>query len=134
MTDPAPRTVTAAFEITGWEEVRLDDEAAGGPKRARVTVAKRFSGALEGTSVAELLSVQSAGGRGYVASEVVDATLEGRHGTFVIQHGGIGGATGERAFGHVVPGSGTGELAGLLGQAAFAHDEAGARVTLIVTG
>ena len=45
MTDHAPRTVTAAFEITGWEEVRLDDEAAGGPKRARVTVAKRFTAA-----------------------------------------------------------------------------------------
>lgn len=134
MTDLAPRTVTAAFEITGWEEVRLDDGTDAGPKRARVTVSKRFSGGLEGTSVAELLSVQSERGRGYVASEVVEATLEGRRGTFVLQHGGAGDASGDRAFGHVVPGSGTGELEGLRGEAAFAHDEAGARLTLIVVG
>jgi hypothetical protein len=32
--------------------------------------------------------------------------------------------------GHIVPGSGTGELAGLSGEAVFAHDDAGARLTL----
>ena len=32
------------------------------------------------------------------------------------------------AFGHVVPGSGTGDLAGLHGDAVFAHDDAGARL------
>jgi hypothetical protein len=32
--------------------------------------------------------------------------------------------------GHIVPGSGTGELAGLSGEAVYAHDDAGARLTL----
>jgi hypothetical protein len=41
--------------------------------------------------------------------------------------------TEQHAFGHIVPGSGTGELSGLRGDAMFAHDDAGARVTLTFT-
>jgi hypothetical protein len=44
----------------------------------------------------------------------------------VLRHGGVG----DHAFGHIVPGSGTGELAGLSGEAVYAHDDAGARLTL----
>jgi hypothetical protein len=124
-----PHTITANFEITGWDETRYD-EPAEGPPLARATVRKRFSGPLEATSVAELLLAQGEAGAGYLASERVDGALEGRRGTFVIQHGGVGDETGQHAFGHVVPGSGTGELRGLRGEAVFAHDDAGARLTL----
>ena len=124
-----PKTVTATFEITGWDETRYD-EPAEGPVLARATVRKRFSGPLEGTSVAELLTAAGEGGSGYLASERVEGVLDGRAGTFVLQHGGIGDETGQHAFGHIVPGSGTGELAGLRGEAVFAHDSSGARVTL----
>jgi hypothetical protein len=128
-----PRTtVTVAFEITGWDEVTYDDPAEG-PKLARATVRKRFRGALEGTSTAELLTAQGEGGAGYVASERVEGTLEGRAGTFVLQHGGVGDDTSQEAFGHVVPGSGTGGLRELRGTAVYAHDEDGARLTLSFT-
>jgi Protein of unknown function (DUF3224) len=115
-------SVTASFEITGWDETTYD-APADGPALKRVSVRKRFSGPLEGTSAAEVLI---AGQEGYLASERVDGVLEGRRGTFVIQHGGVG----DHAFGHIVPGSGTGELSGLGGEAVFAHDDAGARLTL----
>jgi len=125
-------TITATFEITGWDETVYDapDE---GPPMARATVRKRFSGPLEGTSSAELLTAKGDGGAGYLASERVEASLEGRRGTFVMQHGGIGDETEQRAFGSIVPGSGTGELEGLRGDATFAHDDAGARLTLSYT-
>ncbi|HEY8582865.1 MAG TPA: DUF3224 domain-containing protein [Capillimicrobium sp.] len=122
-------TITATFEITGWDETVLD-EPADGPKLTRATVRKRFDGPLQATSVAELLTTQGPGGSGYLAQERVDGELEGRRGTFVLQHGGIDDAGALRAFGAVVPGSGTGELAGLRGDAAYAHDEDGARVTI----
>jgi hypothetical protein len=125
-------TITATFEITGWDETVYDAPAAG-PPMARATVRKRFSGPLDGTSTAELLTAQGEGGAGYLASERVEATLDGRRGTFVLQHGGIGDADEQHAFGHVVPGSGTGELEGLRGEAAFAHDDDGARLTLSYT-
>lgn len=125
------RRIVASFEVTGWDETAYD-EPPDGPRLTRATVRKRFTGALDGTSLAEVLTAQGAGGRGYVASERVEGTLEGRTGTFVIQHGGLDDGTEPHSFGHVVPGSGTGQLAGLSGEAVFAHDASGARVTLTV--
>jgi hypothetical protein len=117
-----PMSITASFEITDWDETTYDAPEEG-PPLVRASVRKSFSGPLQGTSTAEVLI---AGREGYLASERVVGALEGRHGTFVIQHGGVG----DRAFGHIVPGSGTGELEGLSGEAVFAHDEDGARLTL----
>ena len=115
-------SIIATFEITAWDET-VYDAPEDGPPLVRASVSKRFSGPLEGTSTAQVLI---AGREGYLASERVDGVLEGRRGTFVLQHGGVG----DHAFGHVVPGSGTGELEGLSGEAVFAHDDAGARLTL----
>ena len=133
MTQPQPTTITAAFEITGWDETPYD-EPADGPKLSRATVGKRFTGPLVGTSTAVLLMAQSDQGRGYVASERVEGTLDGRVGTFVIQHGGLDDLTEQRSFGSIVPGCGTGELANLRGEAVFQHDESGARLTLTLSG
>lgn len=125
-------TATCSFEVTAWEESPYA-EPDGGPVLARVTVRKRFTGALEGTSVAELLTAQSDGGRGYVASERIEGVLDGRAGSFVVQHGGLEDSTSQRTFGEVVPGSGTGELRGLRGHATFSHDAGGAQLTLTCT-
>ena len=47
-------SVTASFEITGWDETTYDAPEEGPPLK-RVSVRKRFSGPLEGTSTAEVL-------------------------------------------------------------------------------
>lgn len=121
--------IIADFEITGW------DEKPYGPGQAQTEVRKRFSGGLEGESVARLLTAGGDDGRGYVASELVSATIDGRAGTFVLQHGGIGSTDGDVLFqfGMVVPGTGTGALAGLTGTARYEHTESYARVTLDLT-
>jgi hypothetical protein len=129
MTDATQTTVTIPFEITGWDE-QAYDTPADGPPLAMTTVRKRFDGALSGTSVARVLTAQGEGGAGYVASERVEGTLEGRTGTFVLQHAAVGDADGAEQYGHVVPGSATGDLAGLRGTCLYAHDDDGARVTL----
>ena len=50
-------------------------------------------------------------------------TLDGRAGTFVLQHGATGAPDGSPfMFGHVVPGSGTGALAGLRGTVRMEHE------------
>lgn len=111
---------TCTFDVVGWDET-LYDEPADGPRLARAMVKKVFRGDLEGKSTAELLMCQAdpddfSAGAGYLASERVVGRLAGRDGSFVLQHGGLGGAgTPQHTFGHVVPGSGTGELAGLRG-------------------
>jgi hypothetical protein len=121
---------TAFFEVNTWDEAPYDTPPDG-PHRSRVAVRKSFSGALEGESTAELLTCQSdptdyTAGAGYVASERVVGRLDGRSGTFIVQHGGVlGGGTAPRSFGNVVPGSGTGDLAGLRGTAVFTQDADG---------
>jgi hypothetical protein len=127
-----PTVATAEFSITTWEPTPYDEEVAG-PKMTRTVVNKTFTGALTGSSVAELLTCESASGSaGYVAMERVEGTLDGRAGTFVIQHGGLFDAVTGKAtpYGAIVPGSGTGELAGLRGSAEYKHDDSGAILTL----
>ncbi len=105
----------ATFAITGWDQAPYD-EPADGPPLIRATVRKDYAGALAGSGVAELLTC---GELAYAANERVTATLDGRAGTFVLQHGGWEGGQ----WGFVVPGSGTGELAGLRGEARLEHEK-----------
>jgi hypothetical protein len=109
-----------AFEITGWDAQPPYDAPTDRPPLARITVRKRFSGPLEGESVAELLVC---GETGYVASERVTGRLDGRDGSFVIQHGGTARDGEPWQFGNVIPGSGAGELAGLRGIVLMEHEK-----------
>jgi len=84
---------------------------------ARMLLDKQFHGGLEATSKGEMLASRSAvqGSAGYVAMEQVTGTLDGRSGTFVLQHSGTM-TRGEPSLSvTVVPDSGTGELTGLSG-------------------
>lgn len=123
----------ATFDITGWEVA--EEAAADSPdeaKLSRATIKKTFKGDLEGTSVATALFCQSSDGSagGYMAQERVEGSLAGKSGSFVFQHGGVKSASEQNSFGNIIPGTGTGELKGLRGQAVIAHDEQGARLTL----
>lgn len=123
--------VRADFDITGWDQKPYDSAfGAEGRELAKATVSKTFTGALVGTSVAQLLTVGQGDGRGYLATEEFDGTLDGRRGGFVMQHGGIGDADEASAFGTIVPGSGVGDLASIRGTVEYQHDETGARVTV----
>jgi hypothetical protein len=108
------------FDVTGWEQSAYDEDVPGA-RLYRATVRKTFRGALEGESMAQLLMCMASpddyhAGAGYLASERVTGRLGGRAGSFVIQHWGLSGAgQTPSTAGHVVPGTGTGELAGLTG-------------------
>jgi hypothetical protein len=52
---------------------------------------------------------------GYVAIEVVTGTLNGKHGSFALQHFATMDAAGPKMQVVVVPGSGTDELKGIAG-------------------
>ncbi|MBO2451517.1 DUF3224 domain-containing protein [Actinomadura barringtoniae] len=131
MSDPqVERTVEAKFEIVDVNESQYD-EGAEGPKLTRVTIRKRYQGVIEGTGVAEVLTAQGGAGGGYVASERIEGTLDGRQGTFVIQHWGLADGTDQSSDGSIVPNSGTGELAGIAGRAMEREFQV---LTLVYTG
>jgi len=83
----------------------------------RFSIDKQIHGDLEATSKGEMFS----GGdprqsvAGYVAIEVVTGTLNGKHGSFALQHFATMDAAGPKMQVVVVPGSGTDELKGIAG-------------------
>jgi hypothetical protein len=83
----------------------------------RLTIDKQFSGELEGSSLGEMLSAGGSvqGSAGYVAIERVTGILHGKRGSFVLQHSGTMDRGVPSLSIHVVPDTGTDELAGLTG-------------------
>jgi hypothetical protein len=90
-----------------------------------VHISRTFTGDLEGSSAAELLIAKSEGGGGYVGHDRITGTLGGKTGSFVFQHTGLMGAEGVTNTGVIVPGTGTGELAGISGEGTMLADEDG---------
>ncbi len=84
---------------------------------ARMAIDKQFHGELDAISQGEMLSAGTAvkGSAGYVAVERVTGTLQGRRGSFTLQHNAtmIRGAPYLNII--VVPDSGSGELKGITG-------------------
>jgi hypothetical protein len=110
-----PHHATGTFEVkvTPLDPAfKSEDNSIG-----RYSLDKQFHGALEATSKGEMLSGMGAvkGSGGYVAIERVTGTLDGRTGTFILQHSG----TMQNGVYHlnviVVPDSGTAQLTGLQG-------------------
>jgi hypothetical protein len=104
----------------GEFEVKLIPQAPPDPHDApigRMLLDKQFHGPLEAVSKGEMLAAmtETKGSAGYVAMERVSGTLDGRRGTFVLQHSGSMNRGVPQLSVTVVPDSGSGELAGLTG-------------------
>jgi len=84
---------------------------------SRFSIDKQLHGDLEATSKGEMFSGGNPkqGEAGYVAIEVVTGTLNGKHGSFALQHSATMDRSGYKMTVIVVPGSGTGELKGISG-------------------
>lgn len=83
----------------------------------RVLLTKKFSGDLAGGARGQMLSVVTPvkGSAGYVAIDLVTGELDGRKGSFVLQHSGAMNRGVPSLSIMVVPDSGTDELTGLSG-------------------
>jgi hypothetical protein len=94
----------------------FEGEAAGS-KLARMSIDKEIAGDLVATTSGQMLSAMTdtKGSAGYVAIERVTGTLQGRQGSFVLQHTGTMDRGKPSLSVTVVPDSGTGELAGISG-------------------
>ena len=92
-------------------------EGVGDPSVGRMSLDKQFHGGLEATSRGQMLAAMTdvEGSAGYVAIERVRGTLDGREGTFALQHSGTMTRGVPQLTITVVPDSGTGQLSGLAG-------------------
>lgn len=108
---------TGEFEVN-MQPLEPNTKGSDGNSLGRMSIDKTFRGDLEARSKGEMLSImtQVKGSAGYVAMEQVKGTLQGKSGTFVLQHFGIMSKNGERLILEVVPDSGTGQLENLSGK------------------
>src|SRR3569833_3665464 len=108
-------TIDGAFEVNLTPQEA--DAREGAEFLGRLAIAKSFHGALEATSVGQMLAARGdqPASAGYVAKERVPGVLDGRRGSFILQHSGHSNPAGQSLEINVVADSGTGELKGLSG-------------------
>jgi hypothetical protein len=118
----AQNGATVTKRATGAFDVKLapDGEAdkAEGSTLARYSLDKQYHGGLDATAKGTMLTAGTdvKGSAGYVAIERVTGTLDGRTGSFVLQHSGtLTRGAAEQSI-TVVPDSGTSQLTGLAGK------------------
>ena len=104
-----------SFEIS--MQAASPGEGAGRVAVGRMLIDKSYSGDLTGIGQGEMLSAgnPAAGSAGYVAIEHVTGTLGALAGSFALQHSGTMHAGVSDLAIRIVPGSGTGDLAGIAG-------------------
>ena len=111
------RQVTGTFTV----KMRPAPEPPAPGEFVSLRLDKQFSGPLEGTSEVTMLA-SNAGDQpsgGYVALERFTGSLDGKRGTFVMQHSGTMSPAGMQIDVRITPGSGTGDLAGIEGTLAI---------------
>ncbi len=107
--------------VKGIFEVKVapvaEDKSPDGLTLGRYSLDKQYHGDLEATAKGEMLTAGTnvKGSAAYVAVERVSGMLQGRSGSFALQHAGtMVRGTPSLAI-KVVPDSGTGELTGMTG-------------------
>ncbi len=110
------QTGAKPMHATGPFDVKILPESAG-PPYGRMLLTKHYHGALEAEAQGEMLTGGDfkTGNAGYVAMETVTGTLDGHAGTFQVMQLGVMQAGKPELHCVVVPGSGSGALAGLTG-------------------
>lgn len=93
------------------------EEQPSGSKLGRMSIDKQIHGDLIAITTGQMLSAltDTKGSAGYVAIERVEGSLDGKAGSFVLQHSGTMDRGAQELAVTVVPDSGTGELTGLRG-------------------
>jgi len=108
-----------ANHAKGTFDVKLtpEQDESGESVVGRMTIDKQFHGDLDGTSKGLMVMAGTAvqGSAGYVAIEKVSAAIDGRSGTFYLQHHGIMNRGDGKLTVVVIPDSGTDGLTGLTG-------------------
>ena len=118
--NPTKTRATGSISVSKWAPIEIDGETAR-VKRFSIDVVEAFTGDIQGEGRANLLqALRPDGSASFVGLERVSGTLGGRSGTFIFQDAGTLDAAGRvEGTWFVVPGSGSGGLAGLRGDGGF---------------
>src|ERR671937_331700 len=119
MTSTSKTHATGRIEVKTYEPQPYD-EVEDGPNLVEIHVTESFSGDIEGDGVVRFLqAVRDDGSASFVGIERVTGSVDGRQGSFLLQDAGTLEGSTVKGDWFVIPGSGTGELAGLRGEGGF---------------
>ena len=107
--------VSGSFNITMTPATT--PQRSGRTTLGRMLLDKVYKGDLAATASGEMLSAvtDTKGAAGYVAVESITGVLQGRQGSFVVQHAGTMADGKQELSIVIVPHSGTGQLEGISG-------------------
>lgn len=114
------KNAEARFAIQSWDE-KPYSEAQDQPRLTRASVAKTYTGDIEGSGQVEyLMMYRSDGSAAFVGLERVVGRIGDKAGTFVLQRTGTFDRGQAKESYSVIPGSATGDLQGLAGDGSSA--------------
>jgi len=121
MNHPPSQRASAKVAVQDSQAKPYDSRCS--PTLVEISLQETFTGDIEGQSqVRALQTRRDDGSATMVSMQRFDGTLGGRQGSFVLQGSEVIEDGRIRATWFVVPGSGTGELAGLRGEGGFEGD------------
>ena len=117
ISNPGQKEASVAQHVSGPFDVKMNPQTSSEESIGRMSIDKQYHGDLEASGKGEFLGAYGSvkGSAGYVAMEKVSGKLNGRSGSFVLQHSGTMTQGESRLTISVVPDSGTGELTGIAG-------------------
>jgi len=114
MESMALKNARGTFDVVITPVKPADDAAPDAP--GRMLLAKTFHGDLTGTAAGEMLAIMNPERSGaYVALDRVRGVIDGREGGFTLVHRGLMDRGAQELLITIVPGSGSGALAGIAG-------------------
>ena len=114
---------TAKFEISEWDEQPFD-EGTGVAKLTEALVGKTYTGDIEGTSTTKwLMTYAPDKTASFIGIERIKGSVQGKHGSLVLQH--VGHYADGSATAELTVLSGTNELKTATGTGRFKADPAG---------
>jgi Protein of unknown function (DUF3224) len=117
------RRATGTYAIKSWDEKTWDGKPWNEVPGSKVThsiVTQTFTGGIEGEAICQQLVAYSGDTyASFVGLHHVTGSVDGHSGSFVLQSSGTYTDNTAHVTWFVVPGSGTGELAGLSGQGSY---------------
>lgn len=117
---PSQKEDLVASHASGSFEVKVTpaEDKSDDPTLGRMMLDKQYHGDLEAVGKGQMLTAGSPakGAGGYVAIEKVTGILNGRSGSFVLQHNGLMSNNKPEMTIVIVPESGTGQLEGIAGK------------------
>jgi hypothetical protein len=114
-----PQRASGPFEVSMTPAASLGEDGATAP--GRMLLDKKYSGDLVASGNGQMLTAMTdtKGSAAYVAIERVSGTLDGKKGSFVLQHAGTMNRGVDQLSISIVPDSGTEQLAGIAGTLAI---------------